>query len=225
MATAGEDSGRTSEVIGTSDVPSIIIAAVPTPIGRVYLAATPAALVAVQLPGNNSEVRLNHRLANRFPAAECSRGMNFVLKKTAAQLGEYFTGRRRTFSIQLLPVGTRFQLAVWQEVARIPFAVTSTYATIARAIHEAQAVRAVGAAQRANPFPILVPCHRVIGSDGRLVGYEGGLRMKRWLLDHEQKSMKRAKLERSPDAYAVDPGRPRRPKTVGSMSVSPRRIV
>lgn len=187
----GTRQGRSLETPEPSAASPILVAAVPTPIGRVYMAATRAALVAIQLPATDAEDLLDGRLARRFPFAARRRGVNFVLKKTAAQLEQYFTGGRRSFSVRTDPAGTPFQVSVWREVARIPYASTRTYADIARAVRGTRAVRAVGAAQKANPLPIVVPCHRVIGSNGRLVGYEGGLKLKRWLLEHEQKCLGR----------------------------------
>jgi methylated-DNA-[protein]-cysteine S-methyltransferase len=108
-----------------------------------------------------------------------------VLTKTARQLDEYFAGRRTAFDLPLAAKGSPFQRAVWDALTRIPYAATCSYADIARAIDRPAAVRAVGAANGANPLPIVVPCHRVIGSDGKLVGYGGGLPRKRWLLAHE----------------------------------------
>ena len=101
------------------------------------------------------------------------------------QLCEYFDGTRKTFDLAIRPKGTPFQLAVWRELQTIPYGETRTYADIARAIGRAAAVRAVGAANGANPIPIVIPCHRVIGSNGSLTGFGGGIDMKRALLDFE----------------------------------------
>lgn len=100
----------------------------------------------------------------------------------AAQLREYFTGTRREFDLELCPHGTPFQLRVWEELRRIPFGTTCSYAAIARALGQPTATRAVGAANGKNPIPIVVPCHRVIGADGSLTGFGGGLPAKRTLL-------------------------------------------
>ena len=98
------------------------------------------------------------------------------------QLGEYFAGERRAFDLELAPNGTAFQLQVWQALRAIPFGRTCTYGDIARAIALPSAFRAVGAANGRNPLPIIVPCHRVIGSDGALTGFGGGLPTKIFLL-------------------------------------------
>jgi len=99
-----------------------------------------------------------------------------------AQLEDYFAGKRTSFALKLAPRGTKFQRAVWNALAKIPYGTTTTYATIARAIGRPRAVRAVGAANGKNPISIVVPCHRVIGKDGTLTGYAGGLPSKRRLL-------------------------------------------
>ncbi len=109
-----------------------------------------------------------------------------VLQSAKRQLDEYFAGRRKTFDLPLAPNGTLFQHRVWQALRAIPYGETQSYADIARRIGNPKAVRAVGAANGANPLSIVVPCHRVIGADGSLTGYGGGLPRKRKLLALEQ---------------------------------------
>jgi methylated-DNA-[protein]-cysteine S-methyltransferase len=101
------------------------------------------------------------------------------------QLREYFAGRRREFRLALDPRGTDFQKRVWDELRKIPFGTTTTYTAIARSLGRVSAVRAVGGANGRNPISVIIPCHRVIGAGGGLVGYGGGLWRKKWLLDHE----------------------------------------
>lgn len=101
------------------------------------------------------------------------------------ELEEYFAGRRRTFAVPLAPRGTAFQLEVWQALRAIPYGETVSYAELAARIGRADAARAVGLANGANPLPVIVPCHRVIGSDGSLTGFGGGLSIKRALLELE----------------------------------------
>ena len=108
-----------------------------------------------------------------------------VIREVEAQIGEYFAGRRRTFDVPLRPLGPPFHLSVWKALLEIPYGMTMAYGEIAKRIGEPDAARAVGAANGANPIVIIVPCHRVIGADGRLVGYGGGLDRKRFLLDLE----------------------------------------
>jgi methylated-DNA-[protein]-cysteine S-methyltransferase len=102
------------------------------------------------------------------------------------QLREYFAGTRRDFDVRLAPQGTPFQRRVWAELCRIPYGETISYAELARRVGNPRAVRAVGLANGANPLAIVVPCHRVIGADGTLTGYGGGLPTKRHLLDLER---------------------------------------
>jgi methylated-DNA-[protein]-cysteine S-methyltransferase len=108
-----------------------------------------------------------------------------LIKKTAGQIDEYLAGKRKRFTIPLDPQGTEFQLAVWRELQNIPFGETRSYKNIAAAIGRPKAVRAVGMANNRNPIVIIVPCHRVIGHDGSLTGYGGGLPLKRRLLELE----------------------------------------
>jgi methylated-DNA-[protein]-cysteine S-methyltransferase len=101
------------------------------------------------------------------------------------QLDAYFAGELETFDLPLAPAGTAFQLRVWDQLKRIPFGETISYRELAERLGDPRAVRAVGLANGRNPISIVVPCHRVIGADGSLVGYGGGLERKRWLLEHE----------------------------------------
>jgi methylated-DNA-[protein]-cysteine S-methyltransferase len=108
-----------------------------------------------------------------------------ILRRTAAQLDEYFAGSRTRFDVPLDLQGTRFQLAAWRSLADIPFGATTSYGRQAAALGIPTASRALGAANGANPVCIVLPCHRVIGADGSLTGFGGGLPTKQWLLDHE----------------------------------------
>ncbi len=107
-------------------------------------------------------------------------------REVMKQLEEYFAGDRVAFNVPLAPPGTSFQLQVWEALQKIPYGETLSYAELARRIDKPRAVRAVGAANGANPIPIIIPCHRVIGSNGSLVGYGGGLDIKKTLLALEQ---------------------------------------
>ena len=108
-----------------------------------------------------------------------------LLDRVEAQLIEYFAGKRTTFDLPLEPSGTDFQLSVWELLRGIPYGVTTSYGELARRLGDPKATRAVGAANGANPIPIIVPCHRVVGSKGELTGFGGGIERKRWLLEHE----------------------------------------
>ena len=109
-----------------------------------------------------------------------------ILEETRQQLDEYLNRNRKGFNIPLLTVGTCFQKSVWHALMEVPYGATSTYLQIAKDTGKGKAVRAVGNANRANPISIIVPCHRIIGSDGKLVGYGGGLALKERLLKLEQ---------------------------------------
>ena len=122
-----------------------------------------------------------------------------VVANAREQLGEYFAGRRRLFDLPLAPSGTAFQLRVWQALQDIPYGATCSYGEQARAMGQPRAVRAVGAANGRNPIPIVVPCHRVIGGDGRLTGYAGGLDIKKFLIELERRHVNAAEwTARSP---------------------------
>lgn len=109
-----------------------------------------------------------------------------IAKTTIKQLNDYFSNQRKTFELPLNPNGTEFQQNVWQELQKIPFGHTSSYQSIANALNNPKAVRAVGLANGANPIAIIIPCHRIIGSDGSLTGYAAGIARKTFLLNLEQ---------------------------------------
>ena len=110
---------------------------------------------------------------------------NPIVEKALQQVSEYFLGTRREFDLRIAIQGTDFQQSVWQQLLTVPYGHTASYQNIANAVDKPRAVRAVGAANGRNPISIVVPCHRVIGSDGSLTGYGGGLWRKEWLLKHE----------------------------------------
>ena len=153
----------------------IVCRRIDSPVGPLMLAADDAGLRYIEFR------------ENRHPAdhAAWHGGDNDVLQAAAAQLGEYFAGTRTRFDLPLAPRGTDFQLAVWRELARIPFGTTMSYAQLAQRVGNTQAMRAVGAANGRNPLPIVLPCHRVIGADGALTGFGGGLPVKQFLLQLE----------------------------------------
>ena len=114
-------------------------------------------------------------------------GLNLHLVQLKEQLKEYFEGSLKVFSVPLVTPGSDFQKAVWNELLKIPYGTTRSYLGQAVALGKPDAIRAVANANGMNRISIVIPCHRVIGSDGRLTGYGGGLKRKRWLLDHEKK--------------------------------------
>jgi methylated-DNA-[protein]-cysteine S-methyltransferase len=135
-------------------------------------------LVAVSLGGRSWVDRLAHQLGAHLREGDgCSRA--------GSQIREYLEGHRREFELRLLPHGSEFELQAWAVLRAIPFGETRSYAEQARAMAAPGAARAVGRANGRNPIPIVIPCHRVIGSDGSLTGFAGGLALKRWLLAHE----------------------------------------
>jgi methylated-DNA-[protein]-cysteine S-methyltransferase len=144
---------------------------VDTPIGAILVAGDAGAVHEIRFAGAEPEDGWEHD--------------DDALKYATVQLRSYFAGKRRDFDLPLAPRGTEFQLAVWNALRQIPYGGTTTYAELARTIGRPSAVRAVGAANGANPIPIVIPCHRVIGSSGSLTGFGGGLPTKRWLLEHE----------------------------------------
>lgn len=108
------------------------------------------------------------------------------VEAAVTQIKEYFSGARRTFEVDISPAGTDFQKRVWEKLLTVPFGKTASYRDIATAIGNPKAVRAVGGANGSNPVSIIVPCHRIIGSNGTLTGYGSGLWRKEWLLKHER---------------------------------------
>jgi methylated-DNA-[protein]-cysteine S-methyltransferase len=134
------------------------------------------------LDGDGAVVRLEFRPrgAGRAKPSGSAAG-----ERLLRQLAEYFRGERREFDLPLAPQGTAFQQAVWRELVKVPFGHRTTYAEIAQRVGRPDAARAVGAANGANPIAVVIPCHRVVGSDGSLTGYGAGLPVKRWLLEHE----------------------------------------
>jgi methylated-DNA-[protein]-cysteine S-methyltransferase len=115
-----------------------------------------------------------------------------VLQEAVVQLQEYFDGKRTDFTFRLNPKGTEFQQKVWQELLNIPFGKTTSYMDLSKKLGDVKAIRAVASANGKNPLWIVVPCHRVIGSDGSLTGYAGGLWRKKWLLEHETPSLQQS---------------------------------
>ncbi|MEO0573143.1 MAG: methylated-DNA--[protein]-cysteine S-methyltransferase [Bacteroidota bacterium] len=111
-----------------------------------------------------------------------------VLEDAVHQLTEYFNGTRKAFHLTLNPQGTDFQKRVWKELLNIPFGKTTSYLELSKKLGDVKAIRAVATANGKNPLWIVVPCHRVIGSNGDLIGYAGGIHRKRWLLEHESPS-------------------------------------
>lgn len=150
-----------------------------SPIGQLLLAGSGAALNYVSFSSGRHAVAIDPEW----------RENGSVFDGVVDQLREYFAGERKTFSLTLIPEGTEFQRAVWSELRNIPYGETISYKELAERIGRPKAVRAVGAANGANPIPIIIPCHRVIGNDGSLTGFGGGLPLKKRLLDLESRQL------------------------------------
>jgi methylated-DNA-[protein]-cysteine S-methyltransferase len=148
-----------------------------SPVGLLRVYATEGALTGIYLENQKWAPELTARERDDLP----------VLLAARRQLEEYFAGERVSFELPLEPAGTPFQRTVWKALREIPLGVTWSYAQLARHVGRASAARAVGAANGKNPLSIVVPCHRVVGTDGALTGYAGGVTVKRWLLEHEQR--------------------------------------
>lgn len=116
---------------------------------------------------------------------EISKKIPLELKEAVNQLKEYFEGKRKQFNFELNPKGTDFQQKVWKALLKIPYGKTTSYLELSKTLGDVKAIRAVASANGKNPLWIVIPCHRVIGSDGSLTGYAGGLWRKKWLIDHE----------------------------------------
>ena len=174
-------------------------ALIDSPVGKLRLVARETGLThvlfvdAARHPGAPIRATGPAR-ASRFPRGDDTAAATAVLTAARRQLAEYFAGRRRDFDLPLVPAGTDFQLAVWRALGDIPFGATTSYGDVARRIGRPRAVRAVGAANGANPLSIVVPCHRVVGRDGRLTGYGGGLPAKQRLLKLEGVALSRDRV-------------------------------
>jgi methylated-DNA-[protein]-cysteine S-methyltransferase len=153
---------------------AILSTRITSPIGWLRLASNGVALTRVSIAD-----------ADETNEADVPPDADAVLSAAREQLDAYFGTRLTRFDLPLEPRGTDFQLRVWDSLRAIPFGETISYAELARRIDHPKAVRAVGAANGRNPLMIVVPCHRVIGADGSLTGFGGGIERKRWLLDHE----------------------------------------
>ncbi|MFN8021940.1 MAG: methylated-DNA--[protein]-cysteine S-methyltransferase [Acidimicrobiales bacterium] len=152
-----------------------------TPVGQLTLAASSHGLRLVLWPGELRTIDAG--------ADDGAGGLDptEVLDQAVRELTEYFAGDRQQFDLPLDPVGTPFQQSVWQVLRTIPYAGTMSYGEQARALGDPNKARAVGAANGRNPISIIVPCHRVVGKNGSLTGFAGGIDAKAWLLDHERR--------------------------------------
>lgn len=155
---------------------TVMTTLVDSPVGPLFVAASDNGLHAIEFRDNRHPVRRD---------GDWQPGDNIVLRAARRQLDEYFAGNRRTFELPLAPRGTEFQRKVWATLATIGYGETISYAQLASRVGKPTAMRAVGAANGRNPLPIVLPCHRVIGADGSLTGFGGGLPTKQFLLKLE----------------------------------------
>lgn len=160
---------------------------IDSPIGPLLLVASDDALTRIDFVGVNG----GRGEAGRVP----------ILALAKRELGDYFRGKLREFTVPLAPEGTTFQRDVWNALIALPYGETTTYGEIAKKIGRPAAVRAVGAANGANPIPIIIPCHRVIGRDGSLTGYGGGIAIKQFLLRLEGVRVRDVSDERQPALF------------------------
>ncbi len=153
---------------------------IPSPFGPLLAVEEENAITHLSLSDGGT-------LLGQFPPGSIKQQDTPLIVSAKQQLGEYFLGTRKNFQLPLLPSGTPFQQKVWDALCTIPYGETRSYKDIALQIQNPKGCRAVGMANNRNPIIIVIPCHRVIGSNGALVGYAGGLGVKEWLLEHEKK--------------------------------------
>jgi len=180
-----------------------------SPIGLLFLAGGERGLRYLEFMDRRSLKRMIESHAQHLPDATWEASL-LDLKPVVDQLEGYFTGGRTEFDLVLDPVGSDFQRAVWKALREIPHGETRSYGQIARALRQPNAARAVGLANHDNPIAIIIPCHRVVGADGSLTGYGGGLPRKRWLLEHEAR-IQRLDLGLAPALHAADHPAPEHP--------------
>ena len=174
-------------VVALSGVTTLHWSSVSSPRGSCVILATEHGICWLGTPGTSLDMGLNW-VQRKMAFSSVVEDISIEpLRQAVDQLGRYFAGERVQFTCPLDLHGTPFQLKVWNALTRIPYGERRSYTEIAREIGHPSAVRAVGAANGANPIAIIVPCHRVIGSNGSLTGYGGGLPTKAWLLDLEKK--------------------------------------
>ncbi|MFS4446905.1 bifunctional transcriptional activator/DNA repair enzyme AdaA [Maribacter sp. 2307UL18-2] len=163
----------------------ILISRLTTPIGPMFICATDIGICLLEFVDRRM-LETEFKDLQRLLKARIITGENEHIKQAKNEISEYFNGQRKVFDVKVHTPGTDFQNSVWNSLIKIPFGETSTYKQQAERIEKPKAIRAVASANGCNRIAILVPCHRVIGSNGKLTGYGGGMERKRWLLDHER---------------------------------------
>ena len=162
-------------------------AVIESPIGELTILASDNAVVAIRFGNEPLPPR------STLDVVDVEPGEHAVVDEATRQLDEYFAGERLEFELPLEPSGTPFQLDAWMALRAIPFGETISYGEQARRLGDRNKSRAVGAANGNNPIPIVVPCHRVVGANGHLTGFGGGIEVKAWLLDHEMRVRARSR--------------------------------
>jgi AraC family transcriptional regulator of adaptative response/methylated-DNA-[protein]-cysteine methyltransferase len=164
----------------------ILTKTITTPIGDMVAGATSEGICLLEFT-DRKMLNTEYKILGKYLKEEMMEGDNDHINQLAKELEAYFQGKRKLFSVQLVFTGTDFQKRVWDELLRIPFGTTRSYTKQAEAIGGTTSVRAVANANGMNKISIVVPCHRVIGENGHLTGYGGGLWRKKWLIDHEKR--------------------------------------
>jgi len=159
---------------------------IETPLGEMIAGATEKGICLLEF-NDRKILPAEYKDLIRLLNTTFEEGDNIHLKVLRKQLKEYFDGERKEFTIPLVTPGTSFQQAIWKELQNIQYGSTMSYLEQSLALNQPDAIRAVANANGKNRIAIVIPCHRVVGSDGRLTGYGGGLKRKKWLLDHEKK--------------------------------------
>lgn len=167
---------------------TIAIQTYKSPVGEILLGSYANTLCLADWKYRKMRYSIDNRIQKGLKA-EYVEESSKVIEETIKQMKEYFSGELREFDIPLLMVGTGFQKSVWHRLMKIPYGTTASYLELSRNIGNEKAVRAVASANGANAISILIPCHRIIGSDGALTGYAGGLRAKKMLLEIEKHTM------------------------------------
>jgi O-6-methylguanine DNA methyltransferase len=162
-----------------------LIEIVSSPVGEIMVVASDFGVEAVEFLSDHKADMYTTCNSTTQPMQHTTSVRHEILTQATQQINQYFAGQRTDFSLPLHMHGTDFQQCAWNALTHIPFGSTWTYAQQAREIGRPTAVRAIGAANGRNPIAIVVPCHRVIGADGSLTGYAGGIERKKWLLQHE----------------------------------------
>ena len=164
----------------------IITTRIDTPIGILIAGAVEDGICLLEFE-DRKMLKAEYKSLEKYLQTSIEEGESKHFKVLVSQLNEYFTGKRKEFSVPLLTPGTDFQQAVWQELLKIPYGTTRTYQEQANNLDKPLSIRAVANANGMNRIAVIIPCHRVIGSDGSLTGYGGGLTRKKWLLELEKR--------------------------------------